>query len=240
MATPLSVHWSCRKTHIGPILLRVPRSRRSRGTGGLRTQAGQLVLPCLGAKRAENRQGPALEAFGLHTDDSDDHEAEDQRAVEALLRSLARVVEAEASHLESTEYERMARRVIVRRGEAQLVALYRQTLPESKALLLSVGRTDLYLVEEGDLGEASSLVPLIERRNLITERGGVGCWMSPECRRSGAPHRPQTRSFGRYPDQDDLVLRADACSHAGRPVNAISVSLVPGGRPAVTGRASRT
>jgi hypothetical protein len=50
--------------------------------------------------------------------------------------------------------ERKTGTVIVRRGEAQLVALYRQTLPESKALLLTVGRTDLYVREEGGLIEA--------------------------------------------------------------------------------------
>jgi hypothetical protein len=107
-----------------------------------------------GAKRAENRPGPALDEFGLRMDDSDDHEAEDQQAAETLLRSLARVVEPEASHVESTEYERKAGTVTVRRGEAQLVARYRHTIPESMALRLAVGRTDLYVIEEGDLIEA--------------------------------------------------------------------------------------
>jgi hypothetical protein len=153
MADPLSVRWSSTKTHIGPILLRVPRLRRSRGTGGLRTGAGHLVLPRLGRSEQKTVQARRWTSSAC-ADDSDDHEAEDQQASQALQRSLARVVEAEASHVESTEYERKAGTVVVRRGEAQLVTLYSQTIPASNALLLSVGRTDLYIVEEGDLIEA--------------------------------------------------------------------------------------
>lgn len=65
------------------------------------------------------------------------------------------MVDAEASHVDSTHYERQARTVTVWRGESQLVAWYRQTLPEqAKCLRLDVGWTDLYRVKEADLIEA--------------------------------------------------------------------------------------
>ena len=91
--------------------------------------------------------------------DIDGPEKEEQRAAEALLRALASdstVVEPEASHVESTQYERKAGNVTVWRGEAQLVARYRRTLPEAhaKRIRLAVGWTDLYRVNEADLIEA--------------------------------------------------------------------------------------
>lgn len=54
--------------------------------------------------------------------------------------------------------ERLAATVVIKRAEAQLVARYRQTLPEDqvKRLRLSSGWTDLYVVGEGDLIEAKS------------------------------------------------------------------------------------
>jgi hypothetical protein len=66
------------------------------------------------------------------------------------------VVEAEASHVETSEYERLPGKVTVKRGEAQLVKRYTQTFPEApaKRLRLVVGLTDLYRVEEADLIEA--------------------------------------------------------------------------------------
>jgi hypothetical protein len=83
---------------------------------------------------------------------------EEQRAAETLLRVLASdstVVDAEASHAGSTYYKRQARTVTVWRGESQLVARYRQTLPEqAKRLRLDIGWTDLYRVKEADLIEA--------------------------------------------------------------------------------------
>jgi hypothetical protein len=100
----------------------------------------------------------ALTPGGLGSD-IDDPEKEEQRAAEALLRALASdstVVEAEASHVESTQYERKAGNVTVWRGEAQLVARYRRTLPDTQAkrIRLAVGWTDLYRVKEADLIEA--------------------------------------------------------------------------------------
>jgi hypothetical protein len=116
-------------------------------------------------------QDDLLQSTGLHdlaealtlrlspgADEADDPEAEDRQAAEALLRALAgdsTVVDAEASHADSTQYERQARTVIVRRGESQLVARYRRTLSDpAKRLRLSVGWTDLYRPKEGDLIEA--------------------------------------------------------------------------------------
>lgn len=66
------------------------------------------------------------------------------------------IVDAEASHTTSSEYQRQAATVTIRRVEAQLVARYRQTLPEpqAKRLRLAVGWTDLYRVEDADLIEA--------------------------------------------------------------------------------------
>ena len=89
---------------------------------------------------------------------ADGREDEEQRAAETLLRALASdstVVDAEASHADSTHYERKAKTVTVWRGESQLVARYRQTLAEqAKRLRLDVGWTDLYRVKEADLIEA--------------------------------------------------------------------------------------
>jgi hypothetical protein len=65
------------------------------------------------------------------------------------------VVAAEGSHVDSTQYERDAGTVIVWRGEAQLVARYRQTIQyPAKRLRLDVGWTELYRVKEADLTEA--------------------------------------------------------------------------------------
>jgi hypothetical protein len=66
------------------------------------------------------------------------------------------VVDAEASHVESSEYERKPGTVTLHRAEARLVARYRQTLPEAQAkrLRLAVGWTDLYCVKDADLIEA--------------------------------------------------------------------------------------
>jgi hypothetical protein len=66
------------------------------------------------------------------------------------------VVDAEASNTDSTQYQREAGTVIVQRQESRFVARYRQTLPDTQAkrLRLTVGWTDLYLVETADLIEA--------------------------------------------------------------------------------------
>ena len=84
---------------------------------------------------------------------------QEQQAAESLIRALvsnSHVVAAEANNVETTEYQRTAGKVIVRRGEAQLVARYLQTLPATKStrLQLAVGLTDLYDEETGDLIEA--------------------------------------------------------------------------------------
>jgi hypothetical protein len=91
--------------------------------------------------------------------DRDDYEKQDQQAEEALARALAAassLVDAEASHVDTTEYERQSGTVTLRRAEARLVALYVRTLsdPQAKRLRLAVGWTDLYVVADGDLIEA--------------------------------------------------------------------------------------
>jgi hypothetical protein len=103
------------------------------------------------------------------------------------------------SHVESTEYERKAGKVIVRRGEAQLVALHRQTLPESKALLLSVGRTDLYLVEEGDLIEAK----VSARHRYVRQALGQLLDYAGHCT---LPVSRLTALFPEAPEQGDVRL----------------------------------
>jgi len=66
------------------------------------------------------------------------------------------VVDAEANATDRTQYQRSPGAVIVERAESRFVARYRQTLPDEQAkrLRLSVGLTDLYLVDTGDLIEA--------------------------------------------------------------------------------------
>lgn len=68
------------------------------------------------------------------------------------------MVDVEANRTESTQYERLAATIVIRRAEAQLVARYRQTLPEDqvKRLRLPGGWTDLYVLGDGDLIEAKS------------------------------------------------------------------------------------
>lgn len=91
--------------------------------------------------------------------DKDDYEKQDQQAEEALARALAAassVVDAETSHVDTTEYERQSGTVTLHRAEARLVKLYVRTLsdPQAKRLRLAVGWTDLYVIAEGDLIEA--------------------------------------------------------------------------------------
>lgn len=83
---------------------------------------------------------------------------QEEREAETLLDALARnsnIVAAESSKVESTEYERRPGKVIVCRGEAQLVDRYLQTLgAKPTRLQLAVGFTDLYHEETADLIEA--------------------------------------------------------------------------------------
>jgi hypothetical protein len=97
--------------------------------------------------------------LNLDPDETDDPSEEDRRADEALARALATdsaVVDAEASNTDSTQYQREPGTVFVQRQESRFVARYRQTLPDARAkrLRLSVGLTDLYVVDTGDLIEA--------------------------------------------------------------------------------------
>jgi hypothetical protein len=100
-----------------------------------------------------------ITGLGLDTDETIDPQDDEQQAL-ALLHALAAgsfaLIDAETSHVTSTEYERKAATVTIRRGEAQLVARYRQTLPDDdgKRLRLPVGYTDLYRVRQADLIEA--------------------------------------------------------------------------------------
>lgn len=103
-----------------------------------------------------------IHVFGLEAiawGGGDEAVREESQAAETLMRALAEdssVVKAESSNTEATEYERTPGRVIVRRGEAQLVGRFLQTIATDKAtrLQLAVGFTDLYDQETGDLIEA--------------------------------------------------------------------------------------
>ncbi|GIG89252.1 hypothetical protein [Plantactinospora endophytica] len=104
-------------------------------------------------------QAAALIA-GLGLDGADSgHDDEDALAEETLVAALndgSVIFDAEGNHTDTTEYERKAGKVILRRAEARLVARYRQTLPDSQAhrLKLDVGWSDLYIIEDADLIEA--------------------------------------------------------------------------------------
>jgi hypothetical protein len=134
----------------------------------------------------------------------DDQEEEQQRDAEALLRALATdsaVVDAEASHVGSTEYERKAGKVTVWRGEAQLVARYRETLPETQAkrLRLAVGYTDLYREEDGDLIEAK----VSARHRYVREALGQLLDYAAHC---PLPVNRLTALFPQVPASSDIRL----------------------------------
>jgi hypothetical protein len=100
-----------------------------------------------------------ISGLGLDADEIASHEEEDREAGERLLDVLSsdsKIIDAEASDVETGEYERTARTVLFRRAEARLVALYRKTLPEGqdKRLQLDSDFSDLYHVDDGDLIEA--------------------------------------------------------------------------------------
>lgn len=101
-----------------------------------------------------------LQAAGLGEIPADPG-ASGQADAERLLKALgvgSAVVNVEANRTASTQYERLAATILVRRAEAQLVALYRQTLPQDQVKRLRVpgGWTDLYVLGDGDLIEAKS------------------------------------------------------------------------------------
>jgi hypothetical protein len=88
-------------------------------------------------------------------------EEEERLAGERLIRALSSgssIVSAEASHTQSSQYERTAATVTLRRAEAQLVTKYCDSLPgvEHKRLQLASGWSDLYLVDTADLIEAKA------------------------------------------------------------------------------------
>ena len=125
------------------------------------TEAAMAVVArLLGAHFEDIDADTLLEAAGLSDLASGINDLDEQEAARTLLSALASdstVIAAEASNVESTEYERKSGRVIVRRGEAQLVATYKKTLPPGQKavrLQLSVGLTDLYDEETADIIEA--------------------------------------------------------------------------------------
>jgi hypothetical protein len=84
---------------------------------------------------------------------------EEARAETALLDALAeqaRVSEAETNRTHSSEYHRTEKRVTMSRAEAQLVDLFWSTLPagQAKSLHVAGGRSDLFIVDGGELIEA--------------------------------------------------------------------------------------
>lgn len=100
-----------------------------------------------------------ISSLGLDHEPAADQDVEDRRAGESLERALASdsvVVDAEVSHTDTAEYTREPGTVMVQRLESRFVARYWQVLPDvqAKRLRLSVGLTDLYLVDTADLIEA--------------------------------------------------------------------------------------
>lgn len=121
--------------------------------------AATVVASLLGTFFEDVDTESLLEATGLSDLASHIHGLNEQQAAQALISALAgdsTVIAAEANNVESTEYERLPGTVTVRRGEAQLVARYLQTLPPDKAtrLQLAVGLTDLYDKETAEIIEA--------------------------------------------------------------------------------------
>jgi hypothetical protein len=104
-------------------------------------------------------QATALVAgLGLATGNQDE---EERLAGERLIQALtgkSTIVAAETSHTKTSQYERAAVIVTLRRAEAELVAKYCDSLPgvEHKRLQLDSGWSDLYLVETADLIEAKA------------------------------------------------------------------------------------
>jgi hypothetical protein len=136
--------------------------RQTRGIayGAIRAIAGYSPKDVFRATRVTSSEQAASLIAGLGLD-ATDHEQQDQQAADALLSALgvgSTVVDAEANNIPSTQYERPAGTVIVRRAEAELVARYRQTLADSQAkrLRLAGGWSDLYAVADADLIEAKS------------------------------------------------------------------------------------
>jgi hypothetical protein len=124
------------------------------------TAATAVVARLLGAYFEDADIDGLLEAAGLSDLAGVLHGLNEQQAAGALLSAFASdstVIAAEAANVETTEYERTPGKVTVRRGEAQLVGAYVQTFPPGKQavrLQLSVGLTDLYDEEAGDIIEA--------------------------------------------------------------------------------------
>jgi hypothetical protein len=104
------------------------------------------------------RAAALIAGLGLDASDTElqDEDAAAEEAVIAALGIGSAIFGAEGHHTDSTEYERKAGKVTLKRAEALLVARYRQTLPATQGhrLKLAVGWSDLYSVEDADLIEA--------------------------------------------------------------------------------------
>ena len=122
--------------------------------------AAEIVASLLGIYLSDADTETLLQTAGInglwteHTANDDE-----SQAARNLIRELAKdsaIVPAERRHTLTASYQRAPGNITVRRGEAQLVDRFLQTLPASKAtrLQLPVGLTDLYDSETGELIEA--------------------------------------------------------------------------------------
>ncbi|MEU7872802.1 hypothetical protein [Dactylosporangium sp. NPDC049140] len=125
--------------------------------GGNSTKRLRLRLTIPGYDISDTERLAADLAAGVSP--QPDEAMQDKEAEVKLLAALglpAELAKAENVHVTSAIYERTPGTVVVRRAEAVLVALYRQSVAGlgDHRLRTAVGFTDLYLSDSGDIIEA--------------------------------------------------------------------------------------
>jgi hypothetical protein len=125
----------------------------------LRALIGSSDRDIFQSTRALTAAKSASVIAGLGLSVTPDEAIQDQRAETALLAALygrSEVVAAEANRTAATTYELPARTVTVHRAEAALVNTYRQSIAGlgNHRIRSTVGFTDLYLTDDGDIIEA--------------------------------------------------------------------------------------